>query len=233
MINLDHKVILKSITSLRGKIQIKIQKSIMVLFACPAIIITWIYYFYYWIIYMQTNSTGLYMFYSFLLQLGIFPILLLGRFIGNKIWKICSIPVNIFLWKIFRSISNIAKSISKKIKDTQNIDEILIKLRECEKLMRKMKNLRILFFWNTSLKNSILQCQEEIINWLQRVITDINSDLKIRIIQEAEILKQAKSEVSKNLTGTLELLEVSKTQKLRLDRQIEQFEELQKRLISL
>lgn len=99
--------------------------------------------------------------------------------------------------------------------------------------MRKMKNLRILFFWNTSLKNSILQCQEEIINWLQRVITDINSDLKIRIIQEAEILKQAKSEVSKNLTGTLELLEVSKTQKLRLDRQIEQFEELQKRLISL
>ena len=63
------------------------------------------------------------------------------------------------------------------------------------------------------------------------ILTDLRSDLATRLTEQQQILESAKTEVEHNITGTPELLAVSDTQKLRLDRQIEQFEELQRVLV--
>ena len=54
-----------------------------------------------------------------------------------------------------------------------------------------------------------------------------------KIKEQRNKILNSKSDIEKNITGTPELLAVSEAQKLRLDKQIEQFEELQKRLLSL
>ena len=63
------------------------------------------------------------------------------------------------------------------------------------------------------------------------ILLDLRSDLAIRLTEQQSTLEQAKSEVEKNIVGTPELLAVSELQKTRLDRQIEQFEELQRVLM--
>ena len=73
------------------------------------------------------------------------------------------------------------------------------------------------------------------INWhigkLLEALKNIQGNLIDRLNERKNILQGARSEVEKNLSWTPELLAVSGAQKLRIDRQIEQFEELQKRLI--
>ena len=65
------------------------------------------------------------------------------------------------------------------------------------------------------------------------ILTDLRSDLATRLTEQRQILESAKTEVEKNITGTPELLAVLETQKVRLDRQIEQFEELQRVLVKV
>lgn len=69
------------------------------------------------------------------------------------------------------------------------------------------------------------------IQWIYPLILDLRSDLATRLTEQQQILEWAKSEVVRNITGTPELLAVSEVQKARLDRQIEQFEELQRVLV--
>jgi hypothetical protein len=63
------------------------------------------------------------------------------------------------------------------------------------------------------------------------ILTDLRSDLKIRLTEQQNLLESAKSEVEKNIGGMSALEEVSELQRARLDRQIEQFEELQRVLV--
>ncbi len=62
---------------------------------------------------------------------------------------------------------------------------------------------------------------------------NLRSDLATRLTEQQQILESAKTEVEKNITGTPELLAVSEAQQVRLDRQIEQFEELQRVLVKV
>lgn len=101
--------------------------------------------------------------------------------------------------------------------------------------MRKILFLKKIFLFfltqktNKKSKRYFQLVQENIM----KILKDLQTQVKIQMnIQEGK-LKQAKYEVEKNLKGTSELLRVSEAQKLKIDRQIEQFEELQKRLISL
>ena len=65
------------------------------------------------------------------------------------------------------------------------------------------------------------------------LLTDLRSDLSIRLAEQQSTLESAKSEVEKNITWTTELNQVSELQRARLDRQIEQFEELQRVLVKI
>ncbi len=70
-------------------------------------------------------------------------------------------------------------------------------------------------------------------NNLQIIINDLGSDLEKQLTEKQKILESAKSEVSKHITWTTELDQVSELQRARLDRQIEQFEELQRVLVKV
>ena len=69
------------------------------------------------------------------------------------------------------------------------------------------------------------------VEFINLILLDLRSDLATRLTEQRQILESAKSEVEKNITGTPELLAVSELQRTRLDRQIEQFEELQRVLV--
>ncbi len=61
----------------------------------------------------------------------------------------------------------------------------------------------------------------------------LRSDLQTRLTEQQKSLEWAKAEVEKNIQWTTELNQVSELQKARLDRQIEQFEELQRVLVKM
>jgi hypothetical protein len=71
------------------------------------------------------------------------------------------------------------------------------------------------------------------INFLWKILTDLRSDLNIRLTEQQMVLESAKSEVDSNIKWTTELEQVSELQKIRLDKQIEQFEELQRVLVKV
>ena len=66
-----------------------------------------------------------------------------------------------------------------------------------------------------------------------RILTDLRSDLALHLAEQQKTLESAKSDVEKNISWTPELNAVSELQKSRLDRQIEQFEELQRVLVEV
>lgn len=65
------------------------------------------------------------------------------------------------------------------------------------------------------------------------IIHNLSNSLKYYTSEQQKTLEQAKSEVEKNITWTTELNQVSELQRVRLDRQIEQFEELQRILVKV
>ncbi len=66
---------------------------------------------------------------------------------------------------------------------------------------------------------------------VKNILKDLRSDLSIRLAEQSRLIQLAKSELEKRLHWSPEITDVSEIQKVRLDRQIEQFEELQKVLV--
>ncbi len=79
----------------------------------------------------------------------------------------------------------------------------------------------------------MIKINDDQLHYLTLLMQDLRNDLKSNIVEKVEILMQAKSEVSANIQWTPELLAVSEAQKIGLDRQIEQFEELQRVLVRM
>ena len=65
------------------------------------------------------------------------------------------------------------------------------------------------------------------------ILQNLRSDLSIRLTEQQKLLESAISETNSNLKWTSELVNISELQQARLDRQIEQFEELQKILVKV
>lgn len=80
---------------------------------------------------------------------------------------------------------------------------------------------------------NIQKLVENEMEFLYSYIDDIIDDLHIRLQEQQDILQEAKSSLSTHIQGTPELLAVSEAQQIRLDRQIEQFEELQRVLVKI
>lgn len=140
------------------------------------------------------------------------------------------------IWKILRrNIQDIHELIRINIHQIQHIDDILRKTKSCLIILRQVHFLyrfRYLLFSNDSygiLRALLGQLPIFIIS----VLTDLRSDLSIRITEQQQSLESAKSEVEKNIAWTTELNQVSELQRARLDRQIEQFEELQRVLVKV
>ena len=110
------------------------------------------------------------------------------------------------------AIFSLAKSIKKQT-------QFLIRLLEFNIIFSEI--------WKIKLKELL----SLVLHISNQIITDLRSDLATRLTEQQQILECAKSEVEHNITGTPELLAVSEAQQVRLDRQIVQFEELQRVLV--
>ncbi len=117
----------------------------------------------------------------------------------------------------------------------ENINEILDKLE-------KMKRTTSIIIKFLNFLRYIIKEKDYILirNYLDNemgffipFIQNLRSDLSIRLAEQQSALESAKSEVEKNITWTTELNQVSELQRARLDRQIEQFEELQRVLVKI
>lgn len=164
-------------------------------------------------------------------------ILMLLIFFGIPL--VTSIFWSIFLQYLFRwkglemlkykwYIKRLTKLCSQK---TQNIDEIL-KITELSNILL----WKFINFWNLQKKTNyqdeeIRNFVKEEVNKIWNILLDLRSDLQIRLTEQKQILKSAKSEVTENIQWTTDLARVSELQRKRLDKQIEQFEELQKVLV--
>lgn len=112
----------------------------------------------------------------------------------------------------------------------KEIKTIATLLKETEGNIISCYNNRFLMTVNYFSKNLISQYLNDSIYQIIEVSNAITNALQNNIEHERILLQNTKSEVEKNLSWTRELLAVSEAQKLRLDRQIEQFEELKKKL---
>lgn len=106
------------------------------------------------------------------------------------------------------------------------VDEVLEKTKQIYRLLES--NTATLANAKNSWKYKRFIDKELV--FFHKILSDLRSDISIHLLEQQSLLHSAKSDLTKNLTWTPELLAVSEAQKLRLDRQISQFEELQKKL---
>ncbi len=121
-----------------------------------------------------------------------------------------------------------------KKQDTRNIEEIRLILQKIYKNIVYFQILRHILFivlTKSSKQNTLIALKNEL--WfLINFSFELKEQLSEEIKEQRNKILNSKSDIEENLSWTPELLEVSEAQKLRLDRQIEQFEELQKRLLN-
>ncbi|MDD2693947.1 MAG: hypothetical protein PHY14_03365 [Candidatus Gracilibacteria bacterium] len=86
---------------------------------------------------------------------------------------------------------------------------------------------------NTHIQKSFIHLSTEINKLQLSSLINLRSDLQLRLEEQQKTLEQAKSEVEQNIHGTIELEQISELQQARLDKQIEQFEELQRVLVKV
>ncbi len=136
------------------------------------------------------------------------------------------------LWEETRNnILNHLK-IHKKLINTIDITDAI------DDIMENMKTMQVLIWESISLtRKSTLSIFRDLAKkellFCTGILEDLRSDLSIRLTEQQQSLESAKSEVEKNIQWTTELESVSELQRARLDRQIEQFEELQKVLVKV
>ncbi len=161
------------------------------------------------------------------------PTIGIGLFFFILIW-ISRLP-SIIMWNISKEWRIITIILNKEEKKISNIETILNSIESLRLIMRRFSIMRKLFWYLlTKTTNNALNIYSETvhINALN-ILYDLRNDLTLRIDSKKNILESAKSEVSKNIQWTTELDQVSELQKGRLDRQIEQFEELQRVLVKV
>ena len=112
------------------------------------------------------------------------------------------------------------------------MEDISTILKKVWKILRILK--LVLFFKKIIYFLSPKKVYVEITNYLKSELTiytlslnNLRSDLMIRLDEQKKSLESAKSEVESNIKWSSKLEQVSEIQRIRLDRQIEQFEELQ------
>lgn len=130
-----------------------------------------------------------------------------------------------------QNIAFIVSNINKDITSTQSINDIINKNQEILLLILKVNNYNKIINLFTNI--DISEIYKATILWSMNILSDLRSDLSIRLTEEQQILEWAKSEIEENIKGTTELESVSELQKIRIDKQIEQFEELQRVLVKV
>jgi hypothetical protein len=123
--------------------------------------------------------------------------------------------------------------IQKDIYSQQTIDEIISKIKIGQKSLSKNYIIEILKMINNELKTIHDTVLLDHRWWLINITRNLQSDLATRFAEQQSTLTEAKSDLEANVKGTSELNSISELQQERLERQIEQFEELQRVLVKI
>lgn len=164
------------------------------------------------------------------LILSIVPALLITTIILSPLKKEIIELTNTI--KIYKEIPRIQSSI-------QGYDEIETLIINIDKwydnlyYLKYSKLLKIISKFGNISKFDIQGFVDHNIREFQKVIFDFKNDLGVHINEQQKILESAKLEVENNIKWTPELEEVSELQKIRLDNQVKQFEELQRVLVKV
>ncbi len=139
-------------------------------------------------------------------------------------WIVACIK-NLYILQWNKQIKEVNKPL-KRWKDVPSIQNILSRN---EKILDITQSIRA----NHNLKTSSRTIYKMEFEYLIAILIDLRSDLHLRLTEQQQTLKSAKSEVEKNIVWTTKLNQVSELQRARLDRQIVQFEELQRVLVKI
>ena len=138
------------------------------------------------------------------------------------------------LWWVTFLFKKIDKSLLwfHENKDTEDINVIFSAMRIIQRNLQYFSVFRyvLCFFLSKEwYKKSILKLRNELQFLIESSIL-LKQRLSWMIQSQKWILEQAKSDIEENITGSVELLNVSEAQQMRIDQQITYFEKLQSKL---
>ncbi len=136
---------------------------------------------------------------------------------------------------LYKKSSSLNTALKKELIRLSRVDTIIKMITWIYETLKSIQSLRRYIWWIFS------KDTQKILNEYFRfmytdilsLITNLRSDLSARLLEQQKSLEWAKTEVEKHIGWTSELEQVSELQKARLDRQIEQFEELQRVLVKI
>ncbi len=149
---------------------------------------------------------------------------------GSVLLIICIVYISLFRdFHIYNERRAIHRLFTRWIHTSDTIESILSKTQVTANTLKSSLKLRRIY----SLKGLRINYFNNLIRYYTFILTDLRWDLDTRIREQQRSLEWAKVEVEKHIRWTSELEQVSELQKARLDRQIEQFEELQRVLVKV
>jgi hypothetical protein len=90
---------------------------------------------------------------------------------------------------------------------------------------------RLKFIFSDASKEKIKTLVSIVISLGYMILMGLRSNLTLHLTEQKKNLQSAKLEIEENLVGNEEVFKASEMQKIRIDKQIQQFEKLQQRLI--
>lgn len=140
--------------------------------------------------------------------------------------------INIRIMLLLKKLNAFNIFYKNTLSKIEKIDEILIGTQFIYWIANKLSLLwNYAYSQNSEYLFKYLRLQDSQISHCIQILLNLKSDLTLNINEQQKSLKSAKSEVEENIQWTTELDQVSELQKTRLDKQIEQFEELQRVLV--
>ncbi len=109
-----------------------------------------------------------------------------------------------------------------------NTESILVQIHSIYRIKRRWYR----FYGNTG-DEKLTQISHKLLKKCLQIIYHLKENLNSRLTEQVKEIEISKVEVERNLRWTNALEQVSELQKARLDRQIEQFEELQRVLMKV
>lgn len=181
-----------------------------------------------WLASYWTNIQAYLMMFWMLILLGFIYWMLymvfIDGFVYKKLWNILFKEKSKKILQYTQQINILEQLCNQKIQD---LDEIYKVSQTCYSMLCEFMDLKN----QGNAQFKIFRFMKEQLAIINTILTDLRYDLQNRINQQKQLLESAKSEALDNIKWTTELEQVSELQRIRLDKQIKQFEELQKILI--
>lgn len=205
-----------------------------ILWVVVGVVIVFILMFFVWTILSLLNwfFTGNFMYSGNMDVLwNIFPFIVFCCIIyGQYLYIRLLNKLNILSW-LREGVLLLYKKLTNTTGIIENIEELSLLIQDILKQTQTIRRLLFFrFFFTKSGKEKLQRLWILATHIAMRALQDIRSDLQIRLNEQIKTLEQAKWEVKKNIGGTSELEQVAELQRSRLDKQVEQFEQLQKTL---